>query len=309
MFFGTPEIAVPALRALVSVTEVVGVICQPDRPAGRGLKLHPPPVKEAALELGLDVFQPTKVKDGSLLQWLTERRVDVAVVLAYGRILPPAILQCPRFGCVNLHASLLPKYRGAAPINWALFNGETRTGMSLMQMDEGLDTGPVFERREIEIESGWDSGQLGRALGQLAARMIQEDLPRVFAGQQPAPQDPALATHAPPFGSEQLVIDWSRDAVAIHNQVRAFGPRPGAHSWLAGKRLRILETEPLANYPDGAQVGQVVVAEGGEAVVQTGRGGLRLLRAQLEGKKELGARDLVNGRVLRVGQTLGAGEP
>lgn len=309
VFFGTPEIAVPALRALVSVTEVAGVVCQPDRPSGRGLKLQPPPVKETALELGLDVFQPLKVKDGTLLQWLTERRIDVAVVLAYGRILPPPILECPRFGCINLHASLLPKYRGAAPINWAIFNGELRTGISLMQMDAGLDTGPIFERRELDIPAAWNAGQLSHALAQLAAQMIHDDLSVVFGGQQPSPQDPTLATYAPPFGSAELTIDWSRSALAIHNQVRAFGPRPGAHSWLAGKRLRLLESEPLSNYPVGEPVGQVVVAEGAEIVVQTGHGGLRLLRAQLEGKKELGARDLVNGRVLRVGQQLGSEVP
>src|SRR5690606_2186395 len=151
VFFGTPAIAVPSLRALAQHVEVVGVVTQPDRPAGRGRKLRVPEVKQAALELGIDVFQPERVRDGALEQWLRERSLDFALVLAYGRILPPGVLAAPRLGCLNLHASLLPAYRGAAPIQWAILRGETETGMSLMQMDAGLDTGPDFARRSIPI--------------------------------------------------------------------------------------------------------------------------------------------------------------
>jgi methionyl-tRNA formyltransferase len=271
------------------------------------MQLTPPAVKQAALELGVEVHQPLKVKHGTLDAWLIERNVDVAIVLAYGRILPPAVLAAPRFGCINLHASLLPKYRGAAPINWALYNGETATGIALMQMDEGLDTGPVFVTRTTTIQADWDAGRLSHELATLAAEMVRADLAAyVFTGRTPLAQEHALATHAPPFGNAELVLDWTRSAVQLHNQVRAFSPRPGANSWLLGKRLRILLSEPLTSIALGTP-GAIVVAEGGEVVIQTGQGGLRILRAQLEGKRELDARDLVNGRVLQVGMQLGAG--
>src|SRR5262245_61527634 len=169
VFFGTPELAVPAFRALAETTEVVGVVCQPDRPAGRGLRLTEPAVKRAARELGIDVHQPVKVKTGNLHDWLGERRVDVAVVLAYGRMLPKAVLDVPGRGCMNLHASLLPRYRGAAPINWAIARGERETGVSLMQMDEGMDTGPVFTMRSIEIGPEETAGELAARIAELSA--------------------------------------------------------------------------------------------------------------------------------------------
>jgi methionyl-tRNA formyltransferase len=158
LFFGTPEIAVPALEALHQIAEVVGVVCQPDRPAGRGLALHAPPVKTRAVELGLEVAQPRKVRTPELATWVAERQADVAVVMAYGRILPPAVLAATAKGFVNLHASLLPRYRGAAPIQWALVCGETETGISLMQMDEGCDTGPVYSRHRIPITTDVTAG-------------------------------------------------------------------------------------------------------------------------------------------------------
>lgn len=305
-FFGTPEIAVPALHALTRATEVVGVVCQPDRPAGRGMQLAEPAVKRAAASLGLEVHQPVKVKHGSLDVWLRERNVDVAVVMAYGRILPPPVLGAPRFGCVNLHASLLPRYRGAAPINWALFNDEPETGISLMQMDAGLDTGPVFCQRKLRIDAGWNAGELSERLAQLAALVIEEDLEQVFAGNQPVAQDPTLATHAPPFGNPELAIDWQRSALQINNQIRAFAPRPGAHSWLGGKRLRITRASALPAGQDATErePGTVAVAEGAQLLIATGSGLLRIERAQLEGKRELEAKDLVNGRTLQRGQVL-----
>ena len=160
LFFGTPDIAVPALDALCDVAEVVGVVCQPDRPAGRGMKLRAPPVKARALEHGLEVQQPTRIKKGDFPAWIESKQADVALVIAYGRILPARLLDAPRRGCMNLHASLLPKHRGAAPINWAIAGGETKTGISLMQMDEGCDTGPVFSRHAIPIGADETAGEL-----------------------------------------------------------------------------------------------------------------------------------------------------
>jgi hypothetical protein len=192
VFFGTPDIAVPALQALAETTELVGVVCQPDRPSGRGLALHEPPVKVAARELGMEAHQPVKVKTGNLDAWLRERSPDVAVVLAYGRILPKAVLEAPRRGCMNLHASLLPRWRGAAPINWAIVHGDPETGISLMQMDEGLDTGPVYAMRSIRIGPEETAGELAERIAELAGVVVREDAARGFKI-VPAPQDDRLA--------------------------------------------------------------------------------------------------------------------
>jgi len=176
VFFGTPQVAVPALRALTQVAEVTAVVCQPDRPSGRGLKVSAPPIKEAALELGLSVHQPTKVRNGELAQWLRDQRADVALVMAYGRILPSEVLSAPRRGAMNLHASLLPGYRGAAPINWVIVNGEPQSGISLMQMDEGLDTGPVYARHVLGLTETETAGTLAERIATLAAHVVRADL-------------------------------------------------------------------------------------------------------------------------------------
>lgn len=306
VFFGTPELAVPALEALVQVAEVVGVVCQPDRPAGRGLELRAPAVKQAALRLGLDVFQPIKVKTG-LDAWLSERAPDVAVVLAYGRILPPSVLIAPRRGCINLHASLLPRYRGAAPINWCIARGETLTGISLMQMDEGLDTGPVYTERSVPIGPEETAGELAGKLAELAAVMVREDLPRVVAGELRAtPQDEAAATWAPPITREHTRLDWERPAPELAALIRGMAPRPGAHTTLRGKNLRVARARVLSlSGPIAATTPGSVAIVGRDLLVQTGQGVLQILRAQLEGRKELDAPELINGRVLRAGDVLG----
>jgi methionyl-tRNA formyltransferase len=306
VFFGTPHIAVPALRALTEVAEVSAVVCQPDRPSGRGLKLTAPPVKEAALELGLSVHQPTKVRTGELASWLREQNADVALVMAYGRILPADVLSAPRRGAMNLHASLLPKYRGAAPINWCIVHGETETGISLMQMDEGLDTGPVFSRHVLALGPSENAGSLADRIATLGAEVVRSDLARAVAGELPSePQQEALASHAPLIERQHLQLDWSQPALAVERLVRGMAPRPGAFTLLAGKVLRVLEARALAApMPPGAAPGTVAVL-GKRAVVATGDSTLELLSAQLEGKKALPAADLINGRVLTEGLVLG----
>ncbi len=305
-FFGTPEIALPALTALHETTEVVGVVCQPDRPRGRGMKLSPCPVKQRAQELGLEVHQPIKVKTGTLDAWLKDRDVQAAVVLAYGRILPKAVLTAPPFGCVNLHASLLPKYRGAAPIQWALMNGELETGISLMKMDEGLDTGPVYLERTLAISPGTTAGDLAARLADLAAEVVRNDLPEVFGGLEPTPQDEKLATHAPPIEARHCALDWTRPAAALANQIMGLSPKPGAVTTLAGKRLKILRAEATAPAGGERQPGSIVLAQGTDLIVATGGGLLRIIEAQLPGKRALPARDLVNGRAFAAGMILGA---
>src|SRR5690349_16132140 len=247
VFFGTPQIAVPALRALTQVAEVAAVVCQPDRPSGRGLKVAAPPVKEAALELGLSVHQPTKVRTGELATWLREKHADVALVMAYGRILPVDVLSAARRGAMNLHASLLPKYRGAAPINWAIVNGETQTGISLMQMDEGLDTGPVYSRHALDLSDSEKAGSLAERIDTLGAHVVRADLAAAVDGKLTAePQDPALASHAPLIERQHLQVDWGRAALEIARLVRGMAPRPGAFTLLGGKVLRLHQTRVAA---------------------------------------------------------------
>jgi methionyl-tRNA formyltransferase len=307
VFFGTPQIAVPALRALTQVAEVAAVVCQPDRPSGRGLKVSAPPVKEAALELGLSVHQPTKVRTGELASWLREKDADVALVMAYGRILPLDVLSAPRRGAMNLHASLLPKYRGAAPINWAIVHGETQTGISLMQMDEGLDTGPVYSRHLLDLTESETAGSLAERIATLGAHVVRADLAAAVDGKLTAePQDEAQASHAPLIERQHLQIDWGRSAPEIARLVRGMAPRPGAFTLLAGKVLRLHDARPLpAPMPVGAAPGTVSIL-GKRAVVATGSGTLELVNAQLEGKKAQMALDLINGRVLTEGLVLGA---
>jgi methionyl-tRNA formyltransferase len=315
VFFGTPRIAVPSLRALTEVSTVVGVVCQPDRPAGRGLALGVPEVKAAALKLGLPVHQPVKVRTGDLDAWLKARDVDAALVLAYGRILPPQVLAAPRLGCLNLHASLLPRYRGAAPINWALIRGETETGVSLMQMDEGLDTGPVYCNRRLPIGKEDDAGTLTDALAELARTMTLEDLPRVLNGELEArAQDESEATHAPPIARAQTILDFTLSSESLCGWVRGLSPRPGATTLIGDRRLKILKcrSDPaaLGSSPADAPLpdalpGTVVVADRRGIAVATGAGLLWIERAQAEGRKVQDARDLVNGRALAAGDRLG----
>jgi methionyl-tRNA formyltransferase len=304
VFFGTPAIAVPALKALAEIAEVVGVVCQPDRPAGRGLNLQPPAVKLAALELGFEVHQPVKVKTGHLADWLRERTPDVALVMAYGRILPPAVLAAPRRGCMNLHASLLPRWRGAAPINWAIIHGDHETGICLMQMDEGLDTGPVYARRAIAIGEEETAGELSERLASTAADLVRAELERAVHGWLEAvPQEHDKSTHAPPLERADGALNFSKTARDLVNLVRGLAPRPGAHTLLNGKPLRVtqarLSAQPAAGEPGCVSVDQKRV------LVSAIDGSFELVRAQLEGRKELPALDLINGRALKPGDLLG----
>ena len=307
LFFGTPAIAVPALSALAQIADVRAVVCQPDRPSGRGLEQKASPVKARALELGLHVEQPLKVRTPEFAAWVREQDADVALVIAYGRILPPAVLEAPRRGCINLHASLLPKYRGAAPITWAIVRGEAETGISVMRMDEGMDTGPVFTRTAIPIGDEMTADELGVALGRLAADLVGRDLPRILAGELTAePQDNDAATLAPILEKENGRIDFAQPARAVHDHVRGMTPWPGAFTTASGKTLKILESRIGAEARAEATPGTVILADKRGIEIACGTGSLSILRAQLEGRKPLGAAELVGGRALREGQILGA---
>lgn len=268
------------------------------------MQLSACPIKTAALELGVEVYQPTRVRDGALRSWLAEKATDVAVVFAYGRILPPDVLQTPRLGCINLHASLLPKLRGAAPIQWSIANGETETGISLMLMDDGLDTGPVFTHRTVALDAASTGGELTERLAALAVTVIREDLPLVASGVLPRPQDARLATHAPPIRKEDLALHFDQPAVILERRIRAFAPAPGAFCYVGNKRLKVLAAEVVAASPTSAAPGTVLVAQGELLWVQTGDGVLALTAAQPEGKRVMNARDLVNGRAVPQGASL-----
>ncbi|MBX3275252.1 MAG: methionyl-tRNA formyltransferase [Sandaracinaceae bacterium] len=303
IFFGTPELAVPSLDALASVAEVALVVCQPDRPAGRGLALRAPPVKERALALGLRVEQPTKLKDPALASALRALEADVALVVAYGRILPRAVLEAPRRGCVNVHASLLPRWRGAGPIQWAIVSGDAETGVCLMQMDEGLDTGPVIACERTAIDPDETAGALGARLSRLGAALVARELGPYVAGErEPVPQDPARATIAPLLEKEDGRVDWSAPARAVHDRVRGLSPWPGAFTTLSGARLMVHRTRPT----DGAGApGEVLRAEGDALVVACGEGAVALCELQLAGKRRLDARAFLSGHPVAVGARLG----
>lgn len=309
LFFGTPAIAVPALSALAELAEIVGVVCQPDRPKGRGLELSAPPVKVRAAELGLPVLQPAKIRTPEFAAWMRDADADVALVIAYGRILPPAVLTAPRRGCLNLHASLLPYYRGAAPITWAVVNGETETGISLMQMDEGMDTGPVFSQHRVPIGPEMTADELAVLLGREAAAVVRSDLLRAVQGDgalTAAPQDHAAATMAPLLDKEHGRISFARPARAVHDHVRGMTSWPGAFTTAGGKTLKVLESRTLSEHGETAPPGTVVAATREGIDVACTEGTLRILRAQLEGRKALTAAELVTGRALREGMILGA---
>lgn len=306
IFFGTPELAVPSLEALAGIADVVGVVCQPDRPAGRGLELKAPPVKRRALELGLEVVQPEKVRTPEFAAWVAGRAADVALVIAYGRILPRAVLEAPRRGCLNLHASILPKYRGAAPITWAIVNGEAETGVSLMQMDEGMDTGPVLTVHRIPIGPDMTADELAVALGALAADVVRADLERAVRGEiEAVPQDHEAATKAPMLDKEHGRIAWDRPARRVHDHVRGMTSWPGAFTKAEGKLLKVLGTRVADQEGPAAAPGTIVAADRGGVRVACGEGAIDLLRAQVEGRKALPAADLVAGRALRAGMVLG----
>ena len=307
LFFGTPEFAVPCLEALHEISEIAAVVCQPDRPAGRGNVIHAPPVKERALALGLEVVQPTKLKDGTFAAWAREQNVDVGLVVAYGRILPKAVLDAPRRGCVNVHASLLPKLRGAAPITWAVVRGEKETGVTLMQMDEGMDTGPVLERLATPILDHETAGELGERLSALGALATRKGVTRWVAGDYlPEAQDGALATLAPILTKEDGRVDFSKSARAVHDHVRGMSPWPGAFTLRAGKKVKILATTILAGSGSSAVPGTVVLCDKSRLGVACGEGAVLLETIQLEGKNPVSGADWFRGRGVAEGDLIGA---
>ena len=297
VFAGTPEFAVPSLRAAVHATEVVAVYTQPDRPAGRGRVLTPSPVKREALKRGIPVLQPETLKGEVSREALRALQADLMVVVAYGMLLPQKILDIPQYGCWNVHASLLPRWRGAAPIQRAIEAGDAETGVCLMQMEKGLDTGPVLLKRAIPIEANMTAGQLHDALSILGAQVLADGLKlqRLGIRPQPVPQPDEGVTYARKLEKHEAKLDWSQPAQVLANKVRAFNPFPMTEAQLAGERVRIHAAValPLAH---GAVPGTVLVA-GREGIdVACGEGALRIRTLQRDGGTAITAADYLNAR-------------
>lgn len=307
VFMGTPDFAVPALEALIDTQTVVGVVTQPDRPAGRGQSLRPSPVKVCAEAHDIPLYQPASLRKPEMAEPLARWQPEAIVVAAYGLILPAHVLQLPPRGCINVHASLLPRWRGAAPIQYAILAGDEQTGVSLMQMDEGMDTGPVFVRGAVTIDERETAQSLHDRLAQLGAAMLREHLPAILRGERRAqPQNDDEATYAPMIKKEDGRLDWSQDCEALDRRVRAMTPWPGAFTTWDGRRLKVLDVRPRPSSgpPGEPQAPGTVWQTDGEVFVETGQGALQLLRLQLAGKSAMGVSDFINGHPHFIGSHL-----
>ena len=306
VFMGTPEFAVPALQALLeSEDAVVGVVCQPDKPAGRRLDLHAPPVKDCARAYDVPVFQPQGIRTPEALEHLQGWRPDLIVVAAYGKILPKTILDLPTFGCINIHASLLPKYRGAAPMQWAIAHGETYSGVTVMRVSEELDAGDILLQKSVALKPDETGGSLHDTLAALGAQALVEAMALFKQGKLVAtPQDKAAVTYAPLLKKEDGEIDWTHSSVSIERRIRAFHPWPSSFTWLGNKRLKILAAH-LSTVEASDIPGAIINRQDKALTVATGQGSLTLDRVQLEGKKALPIAAFLAGHALKPGDRLG----
>ncbi|MBI3815564.1 MAG: methionyl-tRNA formyltransferase [Nitrospinae bacterium] len=315
IFMGTPEFAVPTLEGIInSAHKIIAVVTQPDRPKGRGREILPSPVKVEAEAHKIVVLQPEKVREPEFIKKLKEKEYnpDCIVVVAFGQILPKEILNLPRYGCINLHASLLPKYRGAAPINWAIINGEKKTGVTSMFMDEGMDTGDILIQREVEIGENDNAGPLHDRLSKIGSDVILETLDGLEKGTiKRIKQDASSATYAPKIKKEDCLIDWSIGAKEIVNKIRGLTPVPGAYTYYNGKRLKITDAVIPPRPP--LEKGGWRDLKSGE-VFEVNRNGIKVIcsnglvvikELQPEGKRVMGVGEFISGHAIRAGEILG----
>lgn len=317
VFMGTPDFAVPSLKKMIEnpKIEVVAVVTQPDRPKGRGNKMTPSPVKQVALDHDIEVFQPVSINTEEAYAQLARWSPQVIVVVAYGQILKPHVLELPPLGCINVHASLLPKYRGAAPIHWAIINGETETGVTTMYMDLGMDTGDIILQKELSIAPEDNTGMIHDSLADLGATLLVETLHLLSQGKAPRRlQEDSEATYAPVLTREHEVIQWEQDAVGIVNHIRGMSPWPGTYTTLGKQTLKLWSA-----YPMDAEVtsegnlapvpGQVVKIGNEGIIVQTGKGQLAITKLQLQNRSRMKVEDFLRGNDIPVGEILGGGSP
>lgn len=301
VFMGTPEFAVPCLQKLIDCGhEVTGVFTQPDKPQGRKMVLTPPPVKKLALENGIKVYQPTKMRDGTALEMLKEAAPELVIVVAYGKILPKEILEYPQYGCINIHASLLPLLRGAAPIQWSVINGFEKTGVTSMQMDEGLDTGDMLIRGETEIGENETAGEVHDKLSVLGADVLEKTIDALLKGElAPVKQNHDEFTYAPMLSKELSPIDWSMSAKEIHNKIRGLSPWPSANAVLNGKKVKIHKS--VLAPEKGTKAGEIVCADKRLVVACGDLNCIEILELQAEGKKSMNAADYLRGNAVAAG--------
>lgn len=305
LFMGSPELAVPSLKTVSETGRIVGVVTQPAKASGRGRKLTPSPVFVEAGKLGLKATTPDSLRTPDIEATLRGLEPDIAVVVAYGKILPPNILAVPRLGCVNIHASILPELRGAAPIQWAIARGYTRTGVTLMQMDEGMDTGPILLQKETDIGIQETAGELGVRLAEMGADLLREGLPLLNSGElTPVVQDDSQATYAPLLSKTDGLIDWSLTATQITNRVRGFSPWPGTYTIRGGNRLLVTRARVVKS-ESRMPPGTIVIEGTGGIQVACGSGTLDLLAVKPEGKREMTAEEFLAGHKIEVGEILG----
>jgi methionyl-tRNA formyltransferase len=303
VFMGSPEFAVPTLRALLDAEEVVAVVAQPDKPSGRGQKTVAPPVATLARERGVELLQPARARDPVFLARLQELAPDVAVVVAYGKILPQAVLDVPRHGCLNVHGSLLPRYRGAAPVQWAILNGDTETGVTIMRLDAGMDTGPMLLWRKVSIDPDETAGHLMTRLAGIGAELMLVTLGRLQGGALvETPQDHARATLAPMLEKSAGVLDLARPAAEVKNRVRGVDPWPGAQTLLEGEVLKVWGARVVSG---SGPPGRVLGADRDGVVVACGEGAVSFAELQLPGRKRLPAAAFIAGRPIAPGARLG----
>jgi methionyl-tRNA formyltransferase len=295
LFMGTPQFAVPSLAKLMEHYEVVAVVTQPDAPAGRGKHLTQSPVKQLAQSAGLPVLQPESLKPPDVVEQLRSYAPDCIVVAAFGQILRKPVLEMPKFGCINVHGSLLPRWRGASPVSAAIAAGDAVTGITIMQMDVGLDNGPMLSKREEAIRPDDTTGSLMERLSHMGAELLIETLPKYLAGEiAPQPQDESLVTHCRQIRKEEGAIDWGKSAIELERHVRAMQPWPGAFTTLNGKRLKILST--LRSVHSTQNVPGTIAIQKNGVFVQCGNGGLELVEVQPEGRKAMPAADFARGQ-------------
>ena len=306
VFMGTPAFAVPSLVALVETGyDVTSVITQPDRPVGRGRKLTPPPIKQAAVELGQEVYQPESAKTDGAYEYLKEKNPDVIVVVGYGQIISQRVIDLPRYGCVNVHSSLLPHLRGAAPINWAVVRGDTVTGVTTMRIVKKLDAGDILAVRETPIGADEHAPELAERLATMGAELLLATLEGLVAGTiTPVPQDHEASTYAPMMKREDGLVDWDSSAQEIYNRVRGFDPWPGSYTYFRGKRLHIHQARVVEGL---AEPGGMLI-DGNELKIGCGEEMLQALEVQPEGKRAMPAVAFVNGYRPETGEMLGGQE-